>query len=109
MAYHRPTADRVQNALGQKTDLNAIKMFGGIAFMVRGNMCCGVLDDGLILRLGPVLGQQTLVLPHTHPFDFTGKPMKSIITVKPAGFESDEDLDQWLNMALEFCLTLPPK
>jgi TfoX/Sxy family transcriptional regulator of competence genes len=109
MAYHQATADRVQNALGQKTDLTSIKMFGGIAFMVRGNMCCGVLDDGLILRLGPELGQQTLILPHTRPFDFTGKPMKSIIKVDSAGFTSDEDLDQWLAMALDFCLGLPPK
>lgn len=84
-------------------------MFGGLAFLLNGNMCCGVVKDRLMLRLGPEGVEKALKAPHTQPMDFTGKPMKSMVYVRPEGYEADEDLERWVETAARFAKTLPAK
>ena len=109
MAYNDELAARVRKALGRRKDLKEQKMFGGIAFMLRGHMCCGVMDDDLMLRLGPELAANALKRKHTRPVDFTGRVMKSMIMVAPAGHKTDAALKKWVTEAAGFAASLPPK
>jgi TfoX/Sxy family transcriptional regulator of competence genes len=109
MAYDETVAKRVRSALGKTPDVVEKKMFGGIAFMVRGNMCCGVIGDRLMLRVGPDGYEAVLSRPHATPMDFTGRPMKGMVYVEPAGFASAGDLKAWIARAMEFTLSLPVK
>lgn len=78
--------------------------------MLHGNMCCGILGSDLILRLGPEESPRALrEQPHTRLFDFTGRPMKGMVVVGTAGYETDTDLEAWLGLAKRFTTSLPPK
>ena len=109
MAYDEGLAERIRGAFSERTDVAEKRMFGGIAFMVRGNMCCGVIGDRLTLRVGPDGYEAALSRPHAKPMDFTGKPMKGLVYVEPAGFASPRDLKSWIEKAMEFALSLPAK
>jgi TfoX/Sxy family transcriptional regulator of competence genes len=109
MAFDEAVAKRVRNALGSTHEVAEKRMFGGIAFMLRGNMCCGVIGDRLMLRVGPDGYEAALSRSHARPMDFTGKPMKGMVYVEPAGFASAGDLKTWISRAVEFALSLPPK
>ena len=109
MAYDEAVAKRVRNALGKTPDIVEKRMFGGIAFMLRGNMCCGVIGDRLMLRVGAKGYETALSRPHAKPMDFTGRPMKGLVYVEPAGFASPRDLKKWIEKAMEFALSLPAK
>jgi len=109
MAYDETVAKRVRSALGKTPDVVEKRMFGGIAFMLRGNMCCGVIGDRLMLRVGPDAYQAALSRPHSKAMDFTGKPMKGLVYVEPAGFASSRDLKAWIERAMKFALSLPAK
>jgi TfoX/Sxy family transcriptional regulator of competence genes len=109
MPYDRGLADRVRSILAQRSGLSERHMFGGIAFMIDGHMCCGVVKTDLMLRLAPESVARGLQQPHTRPMDFTGKPMKSMLYVDAIGTDSDEALQRWVEAALTFVLTLPPK
>ncbi len=109
MAYDESLAENIRGILARRKGITERKMFGGIAFMLHGNMCCGVVQKKLMLRLGPEGAQQALTEPHTKPMDFTGRPMKSMLYVTPAGWEEDDDLKRWVERALKFARGLPPK
>ena len=109
MAFDEAVARRVREALADTQDIVEKKMFGGIAFMVRGNMCCGVIGDRLVVRVGPSGYEAALSRPHAKPMDFTGKSMKGMVYVKPAGFASDGGLKAWISRAMKFALSLPAK
>jgi TfoX/Sxy family transcriptional regulator of competence genes len=109
MAYDEAVAKRVRDALGKTQDVVEKRMFGGIAFMLRGNMCCGVIGDRLMLRVGPKGYETALSRPHARSMDFTGRPMKGLVYVEPAGFASAGDLKAWIARAMEFALSLPAK
>ncbi len=109
MAYNEELAARVRKAFGRRKGLEEKKMFGGIAFMLRGHMCCGVQDNELMLRLGPDLAAKALKRAHTRPVDFTGRVMKSMIMVAPAGHKTDAALKKWVTEAADFAKSLPPK
>jgi TfoX/Sxy family transcriptional regulator of competence genes len=109
MAFDEAVAGRVREALAGAPNVVEKKMFGGIAFMVRGNMCCGVIGDRLMLRVGPDGYEAALSRPHSKPMDFTGRPMKGMVYVEPAGFASPGDLKGWIARAMEFALSLPAK
>jgi hypothetical protein len=108
VAYDEGLAERVRELLADRPDLSERKMFGGIGFMLGGNMCCGVLGDELVARLGPE-GESALAEPHVRPFDFTGRPMSGFVLVGPGATESDEDLDRWVARCEAFASSLPPK
>jgi len=109
MAFDEAVAGRIRKALTGSPDVVEKRMFGGIAFMVRGNMCCGVIGDRLMLRVGPKGYETTLSLPHARAMDFTGRPMKGMVYVEPAGFASAGDLKAWIARAMAFALSLPAK
>jgi hypothetical protein len=109
MAYDEGLAQRIRQELDQVPDLVEKKMFGGVAFMVRGNMACGVHKDMLMVRVGPERYEETIQMPHTRPFDMTGRAMKGWLLVEPGGMESEADLKDWLNQGVDFAMTLPPK
>jgi TfoX/Sxy family transcriptional regulator of competence genes len=109
MAYDEVLASRIRDALGQQSGLVEKKMFGGVGFMVHGNMACGVHKDMLIVRVGPEAYDETMKYPHTRPFDMTGRAMKGWVMVEPDGFNDKADLKEWVEAGLNFALTLPPK
>ena len=84
-------------------------MFGGIGFLVQGNMACGVNQERLVVRVGPDQHEAALAKPHTKVFDITGRPMKGWIIVLPDGLQSEADLQYWVKQGVDFALTLPPK
>ena len=109
MPYDESVAARIRRALAPRTDIDERKMFGGLAFLMHGNMCCGVVKDTLVVRLGNDGAAAALAEPHARPMDFTGKPMKSMVYVGPEGIADDDDLNRWLGRAIGFAETLPPK
>jgi len=109
MAYDEGLAQRVRDVLEGHPALVEKKMFGGVGFMLQGNMACGVNDDHLIVRVGPASYDEAVVRPHARPFDFTGRPMKGWVMVGPDGYESDSDLESWVQQGVEFALSLPAK
>lgn len=109
MAYSTQLAGRVRDAVAGSDRPTERKMFGGVVFLLNGNMCCGVLGEDLMLRLGAAGVVQALEAPHTRVMDFTGKPLKTMVYVSAEGVASDQDLKRWLNQAIAFTKKLPPK
>ena len=109
MPFDETLAERVRTALSDLDDVREQKMFGGLSFLLHGNMCCGVLQHELVVRLSPELGEEALAEADTRPMDFTGRPMRGWIMVKAGGIDSDDTLRAWVDRAVSFCSTLPPK
>lgn len=109
MAFDEDLAARIRTHLGRRTALVEKKMFGGIGFLARGNMCCGVHRDSLIVRLDPSETDKALAEPHTHVFDLTGRPMKGWILVGPKGLTTDKQLGKWVDRAAQYAGSLPAK
>jgi TfoX/Sxy family transcriptional regulator of competence genes len=109
MAFDEELADRVRNLLGPRPEISERKMFGGIAFMVAGNMACGVLGEDLIVRLNEDESEKALAEDGVRPFDFTGKPMKNIVYVSPERTADDAGLAEWVETGADFAASLPPK
>ena len=110
MAYDEELADRVRATLdGLGVRAVEQKMFGGIAFMVRGHMTVGVLGDDLMARVGKDAHDSALALPGAREMDFTGRPMQGFLCVDETGCAADEDLRTWVQRGLDFTGTLPPK
>jgi TfoX/Sxy family transcriptional regulator of competence genes len=109
MAYDEALAERVRKVLKRRKDVTEKRMFGGLSFLLNGNMCCGVVDKDLCLRLGNDGVAEALKERHTREMDFTGKPLKSMVFVRPAGFKTDDALKSWVKRAVSFTKSLPPK
>ena len=109
MSFDETLAGRVRRALAGRRGLVEKKMFGGLAFMMRGNMCCGVLGDNLVIRVGPVAHAAELKRPHTRVMDFTHRPMKGYLYVAPSGVTTAAALRSRLKPAISFVETLPSK
>jgi hypothetical protein len=109
MAYDRGLAQRVRELLEEEPGFDEKKMFGGICFLVHGNMAAGIIAEDLIVRVGPDRYEESLARPHARPFDLTGRPMKGWVQVAPGGFESDRDLAGWVRKGLALARSLPPK
>lgn len=110
MAYDDTVANRVREALAS-ADADPVekKMFGGLAFMVRGHMTVGIVGDELMVRVGKDAHEEALAQPHTREMDFTGKPMTGMVYVGPEGFADYTDLRDWVQRGLDFTSSLPPK
>jgi len=109
MAFNETLAQRVRDQLFPLVAVEEKKMFGGIAFMVSGNMTVGVNQDDLIVRVGLERFEAALRKPGVDLFKPTGRPMAGWITVASDGHHTDEDLKYWIELALEFVKTLPAK
>jgi len=108
VAYSQDLADRLRARLAPVPSVTEREMFGGISFMVGGNMCCGVNGDELIVRLDPGREDDVLARPHARPMDLTGRRMRGFITVRPDGLTGSH-LDQWVHEAAARAGSLPPK
>ena len=109
MSYDERIADRVRTSRADRDDVVERKMFGGLAFLVRGNMCCGVLGSELMVRVGPENYPVALKQPHTREMDFTGRALKGLVYVSKHGIHSDQSLRSWVSRGLEFVASLPRK
>ena len=109
MAYSETLADRIHELLADRVDVTQRQMFGGLAFMVGGHMACGVVGDELMLRLGEEGADAALGEQHVRPMDFTGRPMRTMVFVEPAGISQEADLRRWINRAVQHAKSLPPK
>jgi TfoX/Sxy family transcriptional regulator of competence genes len=109
VAYDEDLAQRAREVLAVRSEVTERKMFGGIAFMVAGNMACGVLGEDLIVRLGDEEGEQALAEDGVRPFDFTGKAMKGIVYVSPERISDDARLAEWVEAGADYAASLPPK
>jgi TfoX/Sxy family transcriptional regulator of competence genes len=109
MAYSKSLADRIRWLLRSNRNLEEKKMFGGVGFLLNGNMLVGVWKSSLIVRLGPEQGTEALKQPHAKEFDVTGRPMKGWVMVEPDGLDSDSELANWIEQAKRFVETLPAK
>ena len=109
MPYSKSLAARIRQALAQRNGIVEKNMFGGVAFMLHGNMLIGVWKDTLIVHLGPEQGAQALSEPNVKEFDVTGRPMKGWVMVEPDGIENDGPLGDWIRRAEEYIVTLPTK
>lgn len=109
MAFDKGLAERIREVLKERHDVQERKMFGGLCFMVDNHMCCGIVGEELMLRVGPLQYQKALAKPHAREMDFTGRAMKGMVYVEPDGFENDIGLLSWINLAIRFVTSLPPK
>ena len=109
MAYDEKLADRIRAVLVAHNGLSVRRMFGGIAFMLGGNMCCGLVKDDLVVRVGPEQYEKLLAEPHARPMEFTGRPMRGFVYVGPDGYRSDQALAKWVERGVDFAASLPPK
>jgi hypothetical protein len=109
MAYDEKLADRVRRELGDRRGVAEKRMFGGLAFMLHGNMVCGVLGSDLVVRVGPQAHEAELRRPHARVMDFTHRPMKGYLYVGPKGMATAASLRSRLKPALAFVGSLPRK
>jgi len=103
LRHRNPANWRGRSAVDEK------KMFGGLAFMLNGNMCCGIIRDDLMVRVGPEQYADALAQPHACELDFTGRPMRGLIVVDAAGLTSDANLETWVRRGVAFVTGLPAK
>ena len=109
MPYDEVVDKRIREIVDQWPHTSAKKMFGGVCYLLNGNMVAGVHGDHLILRLGEAPAREALQEPHVVPFDLTGRPMKGWVMVAPEVFNQRESLQKWLDLARQFVCTLPAK
>ena len=109
MSYDEKLADRIRQVLSAESGVVEKIMFGGLTFMVHGNMCCGVVARDLMVRVGPDQYSESLTQPHTRKMDSAGRLLKGFVFVATEGFRKDEDLEAWITRALNFVKTLPAK
>jgi TfoX N-terminal domain len=106
MTFDASLAERIRGLL-PKRGVTEKRMFGGLAFMLKGNMCCGVHKGEMIVRMAPVTAEAALRRAHTRPFDLSGRPIKGWLLVSGKGVLADEHLQEWVHDAVEFARSLP--
>jgi TfoX/Sxy family transcriptional regulator of competence genes len=109
MAFSEELANRVRVIAKVRPTVTEKKMFGGLAFMLNGNMFCGISQNSLMARVGRDHYAASLAKPHVRIMDFTGRPMQGYVYVDPAGLASDPELQFWVELCADYALTLPPK
>ena len=103
MAYNEFLADRIRQSFSDKAVFAVEKtMMGGLTFMVDDKMCVGIVKDNLMARIDPEIYEEALQRPGCREMDFTKRPMKGFVSVGPEGYELDEDLEYWIDLALEY-------
>ena len=109
MAFDALLADRIRTLIGANKDVEERRMFGGLAFLVRGHMSCGVVGETLMVRVGPEQYTDALARPHAREMDFTGRALKGFVYVAPIGVSTAEALKRWLELGTGYARQLPPK
>jgi len=109
MAYDEGLATRVRDVLGGQPGLAERRMIGGLAFMVHGNMACGVRGDDLMVRVAADTAEALLAEPGARPSEMGGRPMKGWLLVGPDGHAEDDDLRRWVGRGVSYASSLPPR
>jgi len=109
MAFSESLADRIRHALGRNRGIVEKKMFGGVGFLLGGNICVGVWKTSLIVRLDPEQYEDALAEPHVREFDITGRAMRGWVLVEAEGIDDDQELRAWIDRSLNFVAGLPAK
>jgi len=107
MAYNEKLADRVREQLAIHKKVAEKKMMGGLCFMYKSKMCCGIVKDDLMVRVIESRYEEALSHPYGREMDFTGRPLKGFVFVEPDGFRKEKDLVYWIQMGVEFVDALP--
>jgi TfoX/Sxy family transcriptional regulator of competence genes len=109
MAFSETLAGRIRRRLARRKNVEERRMFGGVGFLLNGNLLVGVWKESLVLRLGHDEGEEALKEPHVKAFDITGRPMRNWVLVEPEGVEDDDQLAGWIGRAVKFVGSLPAK
>jgi len=109
VVYSEELAGRLRERLGTVNRVTEREMFGGVSFMVAGNMCCGVLGDDLVVRIDPTLHHDALTRPNVSEFVMGGRSSRGMIRVGPAGVADDDELALWVRLGIAHATSLPPK
>ena len=109
MAYSEELAERIREVVDGRSGVSERKMFGGVTWMVNGNMACGVMGEDLMVRLDRADAKAAQAEEHVGPMEFTGRPMRGFVTVAAEGIEGDADLGRWVDAGADFAESLPPK
>ena len=96
MAYDDALANRVRRLFGSRRDITERRMFGGLTFLLRGHMCCGIVGHDLMVRVSRDEYHAMIRTPHVRPMDFTGKPLRGFVYVAPPGVRTASALRRWL-------------
>lgn len=109
MVYNEQLASKTRALLAKRKGFGERKMFGGTAYLLNGNMCCGVLKDDLIVRVGPEKYEEALAMPGARPMDFTGRSIKGFVYVDSKGWSRAANLKKWVEMGVNYASLLPKK
>src|SRR3954469_23902904 len=109
MAFSEVLTDRIRQRLARDRNIEEKKMFGGVGFLLNGNLLVGVWKNSLVVRLGPDEGEAALLEPNVRPFDITGRPMTGWVVIAPEGVAEDDQLAGWIERARTFVGELPAK
>jgi hypothetical protein len=113
MAYDEKTGERlrksVKESLGKRRGLSESRMFGGLTFLVGGNMCCGVAGDELVVRVSHERSESLATRKHARLCDLTGRPMRGLVMIEKEGFNTAASLRRWVSEAVEHTTSLPAK
>jgi hypothetical protein len=109
MAFDENLAQRVRDRLAAEHGVAEKAMFGGLAFLLDGNMAVGLSGDELMVRVGPDRSDAALARPHTRPFDMSGRPMKGWVLVGPDALGGEHEFAEWVSEGVAFARSLPPK
>jgi len=109
MPYSKEIEEKIEEVVGRWKQIEKKKMFGGICYLLKGNMCFGIYKEYLIVRTGLEVAEKKLKERNVKPFDITGRPMKGWVMVGEKGWKGQGDLENWLDLGREYALTLPKK
>jgi TfoX/Sxy family transcriptional regulator of competence genes len=109
MAYSKALAERIRQQLARRRNIEEKRMFGGVGYLLDGNMCVGVWKESLVVRVGPNEYQAALREPFVSEFDITGRPMTGWVLIGREGVADDDQLYDWIERSLRFARTLPSK
>ena len=109
MTYDKTLAQRIRAILRRKRDVSEMEQFGGIGFLIRGNMACGVLGKELLVRVGPANHEEALRNKSAKPFAISGRPSKGWVLARASGLKADADLEKWVELGVKFARSLPAK
>lgn len=109
MSFDEDLANRVRKILAKVDGVSEKKMFGGLCFLINGNMAIGLVNDDLMIRVGPNSYEKLLAQPNVRIMDFTRKPLKGFLYIGSKGTDSDKDLRKWMSKGIEFAGSLPVK
>lgn len=109
MAYDETVAERLQETFKSYSGVTERCMWGGLTFLLNDHMCCGMVQDKLMVRVGSDAYQEALGQPCAREMDFTSRPLKGLVYVASEGFELDQSLRGWVDRGTRYALSLPVK